>query len=66
MDLTKILSEMREEHNRLSEAILAFERLRQAHSKRSISLPLSGQTEASAPRKRGRPKGSKNKVAPSE
>ena len=57
MDVTKMLAELREERERLDEAILALERLAQGRGRRRGRPPawLSKIT------KRGRPPGSKNK-----
>ena len=52
MEIGEILSQLREEHRLISEAIARLEALESDRGKR---------TETEAPRKRGRPPGSKNK-----
>ena len=59
MDVTKILTELREEREQLEEAIISLERLARGRGKRR-GRPPSWLQEA---KKRGRPPGSKNKVA---
>jgi hypothetical protein len=72
MDVTKILAELRSERAQLEEAILSLERLARGRGKRrgrppawlSTESPESGAPEAvDAPKRRGRPPGSKNKTA---
>ena len=58
MDVSKILSELREERAQLEEAIISLERLASGRGKRR-GRPPSWLQEA---KKRGRPPGSKNKV----
>jgi hypothetical protein len=70
MDVTKILSELREERRQIEEAIVSLERLAQGRGKRR-GRPPAWMSQASAPaepiaKRRGRPPGSKNKVAPAE
>ena len=60
MDVTKILSELKQERAQLEEAIMSLERLINGRGKRRGRPPL-WMAEA---KKRGRPPGSKNKVAP--
>ena len=71
MDVTKILAELRSERAQLEEAILSLERLARGRGKRRGRPPswLSPersepeQAPADAPKRRGRPPGSKNKSA---
>jgi hypothetical protein len=58
MDVSKILTELREERVQLEEAILSLERLASGRGRRRGRPPL-WMAEA---KKRGRPPGSKNKV----
>jgi hypothetical protein len=57
MDVTKILSDLRQERDQLEEAILSLERLARGRGKRR-GRPPAWMTVA---KKRGRPPGSKNK-----
>jgi len=57
MDVTKILSELREEKQQIEEAIMSLERLAQGRGNRSAAELIAGEG-----RKRGRPPGSKNKT----
>jgi hypothetical protein len=57
MDITKMLSELRGEHEQLEQAILALERLARGRGRRRGRPPI-WMTEI---KKRGRPPGSKNK-----
>jgi hypothetical protein len=57
MDFGKILAELRQEKAAIEQAILSIEKLAGAHRQERLG---EGQTEE-APRKRGRPKGSKNR-----
>ena len=59
MDVTKILTELREEREQLEEAIISLERLARGRGKRRGRPPAWLQDA----KKRGRPPGSKNKVA---
>jgi hypothetical protein len=67
MDVTKILTELREERRQIEEAIVSLERLAQGRGKRRGRPPAwlaHGQTPAQPiAKRRGRPPGSKNKVA---
>lgn len=74
MDVSKILVELRAERAQLEEAILSLERLARGRGKRRGRPPAwlspertEGEAEeapaAAAPRRRGRPPGSKNKTA---
>lgn len=61
MDVSKILSELREERVQIEEAILSLERLARGRGKRR-GRPPAWMSEMTTKR-RGRPPGSKNKVA---
>ncbi len=61
MDVSKILSELREERVQIEEAILSLERLARGRGKRR-GRPPAWMSEITAKR-RGRPPGSKNKEA---
>ena len=61
MDVAKILAELREERQQIEEAILSLERLARGRNRRP-GRPPAWMAEASKPRKRGRPPGSKNKA----
>ena len=58
MDVTKILTELREEREQIEEAIISLERLASGRGKRR-GRPPSWLSDA---KKRGRPLGSKNKT----
>lgn len=58
MDVTKILTELRQEREQLEEAIMSLERLANGRGRRR-GRPPAWMSEA---KKRGRPLGSKNKV----
>jgi len=58
MDVTKILSELRQEREQIEEAIMSLERLARGRGRRR-GRPPAWMTEIE--RKRGRPPGSKNK-----
>lgn len=62
MDVTKILSELREERVQIEEAIVSLERLARGRGKRR-GRPPAWMSEITTKR-RGRPPGSKNKVNP--
>jgi hypothetical protein len=58
MDFGRILAELRQEKAAIEQAILSIEKLAGAHRRDRL-----GDTEPDqAPRKRGRPKGSKNRT----
>lgn len=61
MDVSKILSELREERQQIEEAILSLERLARGRGRRR-GRPPAWMSEVTAKR-RGRPPGSKNKVS---
>lgn len=58
MDVTKMLTDLREEREQIEEAIISLERLARGRSKRR-GRPPSWMTEV---KRRGRPPGSKNKL----
>ena len=60
MDVTKILADLRQERLQIEEAILSLERLARGRGRRRGRPPA---WLAEAPKKRGRPPGSKNKLA---
>ena len=62
MDVLNMLVELRQERAQLEEAILVLERLARGHGKRR-GRPPAWMTAAKtdAPKRRGRPHGSKNK-----
>jgi len=62
MDVSKILTELRAERAQIEEAIVSLERLAVGRSKRR-GRPPAWMTPETEPRRRGRPPGSKNKVA---
>lgn len=57
MDITKILTELRQEREQLEEAIISLERLARGRGKRRGRPPAW----LAQPKRRGRPPGSKNK-----
>ncbi len=61
MDIAKVLAELRQEREQIDEAILSLERLASGRG-RGPGRPPSWMTQGSAPRRRGRPPGSKNKI----
>jgi hypothetical protein len=61
MDVAKILAELKAEREQIEEAILSLERLARGRS-RGRGRPPSWMAEVDAPKRRGRPPGSKNKV----
>ena len=61
MDLSRILAELRQEKEAIEQAILSIEKLAGAHRR---GRPPGTANSEDAPRKRGRPKGSKNRPAP--
>ncbi|HEY2016359.1 MAG TPA: hypothetical protein VGH38_22800 [Bryobacteraceae bacterium] len=63
MDVSKILTELREERQQIEEAIISLERLARGRGRRR-GRPPSWISELTT-KKRGRPPGSKNKVAAS-
>jgi hypothetical protein len=66
MDVSKILTELREERRQIEEAIVSLERLAQGRGRRRGRPPAwmsQAQTAEVPAKRRGRPPGSKNKVA---
>ncbi len=63
MDVSKILTELREERQQIEEAIVSLERLARGRGRRR-GRPPAWISEMTAKR-RGRPPGSKNKETPS-
>jgi hypothetical protein len=61
MDVSKILTELRDERQQIEEAILSLERLARGRGKRR-GRPPSWMSEVAA-KQRGRPPGSKNKTS---
>jgi hypothetical protein len=61
MDILKMLSDLRQEREQIGEAIIALERLAQGHGKRRGRPPAWMSAQKNAPKRRGRPLGSKNK-----
>jgi hypothetical protein len=59
MDVTKILTELRQEREQIEEAIMSLERLARGRGRRR-GRPPAWMTELN--KKRGRPPGSKNKI----
>jgi hypothetical protein len=60
MDFGRILAELRQEKAAIEQAILSIEKLAGAH-RRGRPPGSGGEIGEEAPRKRGRPKGSKNR-----
>jgi len=63
MDVSKILVELKEERQQIEEAILSLERLARGRGRRR-GRPPAWMAEVEAPKRRGRPPGSKNKTVP--
>jgi hypothetical protein len=61
MDVSKILAELKAEREQIEEAILSLERLARGRN-RGPGRPPNWMSEIEAPKRRGRPPGSKNKV----
>jgi len=62
MDVSKILNELRDERQQIEEAILSLERLARGRGRRRGRPPAWMGELAAAPKRRGRPPGSKNKA----
>ena len=60
MDVAKILAELKSEREQIEEAILSLERLARGRT-RGRGRPPTWMSEGEAPKRRGRPPGSKNK-----
>ncbi|MGD1093314.1 MAG: hypothetical protein ABSB35_15155 [Bryobacteraceae bacterium] len=67
MEILKMLAELRQEREQIEEAIITLERLAQGRGRRRgrppawLALHKSQIEEQDAPKRRGRPPGSKNK-----
>jgi len=63
MDVSKILTELRDERQQIEEAIISLERLARGRGRRR-GRPPAWMSEITAPtvKRRGRPPGSKNKT----
>lgn len=61
MDVSRILTELREERQQIEEAIVSLERLARGRGKRR-GRPPAWMSEITPVRRRGRPPGSKNKA----
>ena len=61
MDVSKMLSDLRQEREQIDEAIIALERLAQGHRKRRGRPPAWMSARKDVPKRLGRPPGSKNK-----
>ena len=62
IDVAKILEELKHEKEQLEQAIMTLERLSQGRGPRRGKPPAWLSESVAAPRRRGRPPGSKNKV----
>jgi hypothetical protein len=62
MDVGKILAELKVEREQIEEAIVSLERLARGRV-RGPGRPPNGMAAETTPKRRGRPPGSKNKVA---
>jgi hypothetical protein len=62
IDVAKILAELKEEKEQLEQAILTLERLAVGRGPRR-GRPPAWMSDEAVPKRRGRPPGSKNKVA---
>ena len=60
MDVAKILAELRQEREQIEEAILSLEQLARGRN-RKRGRPPAWMAAVTAPKRRGRPPGSKNK-----
>jgi hypothetical protein len=60
MDILKMLADLRDEHNQVEEGIIVIERLALAVGK-TVDAPPAWMAAAGAPKRRGRPPGSKNR-----
>jgi hypothetical protein len=64
MDVTKILSDLRQEREQIEQAILSLEMLARGRGRKRGRPPAwMSQMAAVTPKRRGRPPGSKNKAA---
>ena len=64
MDVSKILAELQAERAQIEEAIVSLEKLARGRGTRR-GRPPAWMSEGEAPKRRGRPPGSKNKPATS-
>jgi hypothetical protein len=63
MDVSKILAELRQEREQIEQAILSLEMLARGRGRKRGRPPAwMSQMTAAAPKRRGRPPGSKNKT----
>ncbi len=62
MDVSKILAELKDERRQIEEAILSLERLARGRGRRR-GRPPAWMADVTAPKRRGRPPGSKNKAS---
>lgn len=62
MDVSKILTELRDERQQIEEAIVSLERLARGRGRRRGRPPSWLADVTPTPKRRGRPPGSKNKV----
>jgi hypothetical protein len=65
MDVSRILAELKAEREQIEEAIASLERLARGRS-RGPGRPPNWMSDTATLKRRGRPPGSKNKVAPAE
>lgn len=65
MDVSKILSELRQEREQIEQAILSLEMLARGRGRKRGRPPawMAQMTAPAAPKRRGRPPGSKNKTS---
>jgi hypothetical protein len=64
MDVSKILAELQEERAQIEEAIVSLEKLARGRGTRRGRPPSwMSESDTEAPKRRGRPPGSKNKTA---
>jgi len=61
MDVSKILAELMAEREQIEQAIVSLEKLAQGRGKKR-GRPPAWMADVTAPKRRGRPPGSKNKV----
>ncbi len=67
MDVSKILAELRQEREQIEQAILSLEMLARGRGRKRGRPPAwMSQMTAAAPKRRGRPVGSKNKTNAAE